>query len=194
MVDSIKSEKAGQKIDIPGSILIFSPVSTGKTMLGHAIAEEAGCTTTKVECGFRVSDKTRTEFIENLEKEAVNAEERFKQDRTRTIVFIDNLTRIVSKESNILKPFEKFIKTCSERYHFMVVGTTCHPSELGVNLEDAKVFPFRIALNPPTSNDTAEIFKHYLDGRTSGVVNYDLLANSLIKTVKKEVAFTVLLK
>jgi len=185
LVNPIKFEKAGNKVDIPGSILTFGPTGTGKTTLIKAIAEEAGCTIKNIDCGLRVSDKTRNEFIENLEKEAIKAEDQFKQDRTRTIISTDQLTGMVSKESNILELFEKFIKTCSERYHCTIIGKTNHPSQLGVSLEDAKVFPFRIAFNPPTESDTTAIFKHCLDGKTLGSINHDLLASSLTKTGKE---------
>ncbi|MDD3012912.1 MAG: hypothetical protein PHC34_04345 [Candidatus Gastranaerophilales bacterium] len=57
-------------------------------------------------------------------------------------------------------------------------------SKIGIDLKNPDIFPVRISLDPPNKEDTKSILMHYLKGRTTGEVNYDLITDKLMETGK----------
>lgn len=176
---NIDLEKQGKPAHVPNIIVFFGPTGNGKTVISLAVAEETGCVLKKVDCGLRISDKSRNEFMGSIEKEAQTAEERFRTEGKRTILFVDELTKVVSKDSNILDKFNKFASSCSEKYHCTIFGATNHMEQLGVNTSIVK--PVIMAIEPPNKENAKAIFQHYLKGiKTLGNIDFDLLANKLM--------------
>lgn len=176
---NIDREKEGKPAHIPNIFVFFGPTGNGKTVITQAIAEETGCVLKKVDSGLRISDKSRNEFMESLEKEAIEAEERVRTEGKRTILFVDELTKVVGKDSNILDRFNKFASICSEKYHCTIFGATNHMEQLGVNINEVK--PVIMAFEPPNKENAKAIFQHYLKRiKTLGDIDFDLLTNTLM--------------
>jgi len=185
-IKPIELEKAGEKVAIDGSVLLLGPTGNGKTTFSLALAEQTGCHLEKIETGFNLSPKRQQELMAKLIEKAEEAEKKFKIDNTRTILFIDELTKLISIDSSILKEFEEFAKVCSEKYHCTIMGATNHPSKFGIDLTKTEAFPVRISIDPPDREDSIEIFKHYLNDRTEGNIDADFLSDELIKLGKEK--------
>ncbi len=157
-IDRIKAEKSGQDIDIFGSILFFGPYSNGKTYITESVAQETNCIISSI---FTKKGKEK-EIMNQIIEEAEKSEERFKKDRTRTIIFIDEADKIIGRNSSIAKEFENFIKTCSQKYHCSVFATTNEPLNLSLDMNNVDVFPIKMSIDPPINSNIEDIFKFAL--------------------------------
>lgn len=178
-------EKAGEKVKIP-HIAFLGPTGNGKTTFTEAVAQETGCPLVPMTTGFPSTPKRQAKFMDDLEKEGQKSEERFQKDRTRSIIFIDELTNVIDKESTILERYTKFAKTCSDKYHCTILAATNHPRELGIDLTQKDIFPVKISVDPPTKEDTVRVFQHYLKESAVGDINYNHLADTLIQIGKQK--------
>lgn len=182
---AVDDEKAGKKARIPGFFLFFGPTGNGKSTFTRAVAEETGCKIIPVDVDDNdlsglFGDKQRIDLFDLIKEEAENAEKRFKETKTRTILYIDELTKIISAKSNLIKEFQDFAKTCSENYHCTIFGATNHMSAVALDIKETK--PIIISVDPPTKDDTIAVLHHYLkDKKIIGNIDYDFLTNSLIK-------------
>ena len=173
-------EKAGEKVDIP-HIAFFGPTGNGKTTFTEAVGQETGCPVVPIPTAFPSTPKRQEKFMDILETEGQKSEERFQKDRTRTILFVDELTNVINKESTILEKFTNFAKTCSEKYHCTLLSATNHPRELGIDLAQNDIIPVKISDDPPTKEDTVRVFQHYLKESAVGDINYNHIADTLIQ-------------
>ena len=114
-------------------------------------------------------EKTMQKIISVAEK----AEEKFKEDRTRTIIFVDEVDKIISKGSPIIDEFSSFIETCSEKYHCSVFAATNNPLNLGVNYENPDIFPVKMSIDFPDEKSTKALLEFYLKDRAAQDVNIE---------------------
>lgn len=186
-IDLIKLEKSGEEVEIPGSVFFFGPTGNGKTTFARAFADETGCKLEEIiiKPKTRFSAKDEKDLMDTIIKKAELAEENFKLTKTRTIIYIDELEKLIDKSSSVQEEFTNFVKTCSEKYHCTLFGASNHPSGLGIDLKTTDIFPIRISIDPPDKFDSIEVFKHHLKDKTTGEIDYDFLADKLIEIGKE---------
>lgn len=178
-IDKIYEEKSGSEMDIPSSILFFGPNGNGKTYMTQAIADETGCHIVPVKL-MSSTPQSQTKAMQKILDTAKEAEEKFQKDRTRTIIFIDEITKLTSNNSNVSQQFEEFLQICSKKYHCTVFAATNYPLKMALDFKNPDIFPIRVSIDPPDNQNAAKMFKHYLDGMTEGDIDYDVLASELI--------------
>lgn len=178
-IENIERERKGQKTVIPNSFLFFGPTGNGKTTFAEAVAQETKCRFAPINTLPSSKEKIMADIIGKAKK----AEQNFQVDNIRTILFIDEVTGIARKNSPILKDFKEFLTNCSEKYHCTVFSATNHPLELGF---DPDVFGVKIGVDLPDKDGVALTLKHYLEERSSGGMDYELLSGELMKDAKNK--------
>lgn len=180
LVNKIKEEKQGKDVKIIDSILFFGPYGNGKTTITKAIAEETGCNIIPIK--LRANNaKTQEKAMNQILETAQKAEENFQQNRTRTIIFIDEIEKLLNNNVDITEQFKNFIKSCSAKYHCSVFAATNHPSYLGLDVNEKNIFPIKVSIDPPDIHNAAKVFEHYLKNVAEGKINYEFLASELLQ-------------
>jgi putative ATPase len=144
-----------------GSVIFWGPPGTGKTTLGHLIAN----TTDRAFVPFSAV----TEGVPRLREIIADARERLHAGGTRTVLFVDELHRLASNQQDALLP------AVEEGVVTMVGATTENPSFAvnGALLSRSRVF----VLEPLTADDIMELLQRALTDRTRGLGDLSLVAN-----------------
>lgn len=170
-INEIKKERSGEKTEIPNSVLFFGPTGNGKTTFARAFAAETGC---KLEIGRSAN------FLEMLDNKLKKAEELFKTNKTRTILFIDEFDKIASENTIVIKKLKEILQNCSKRHHCTIFATTNHPLNITLPLTgENSVFSYIVSVDPPNTQNKTEILKYYLAERSDKSLDYDNLVKIL---------------
>lgn len=193
IVEEIENEKLGKPADVPGSILFFGPTGNGKSTFAKVFADATSCKKIPLRTDYSLPKiEQERQFMDKLEKLAIQAKERFEKTKVRTIIFADEVDKVANKEhldtktgelmpeSTILGELEDFMETCSEKYHCTLFSATNNPLVLGLDMKNDTNFPVRIAIDPPDKDNLTEVFKHYLKGRTDSNIDYTTLAKEAL--------------
>ena len=168
----VKREKAGENTEVFGSLLFFGPNGNGKTHITKALAEATESNIAKVV----IPNSSENQAIKSMKKIVSIAEksaENFKKDRTRTIIFIDEIDKMLTPNSPVLDEFADFVKTCSEKYHCSIFGATNSPLDIALNYDDPDIFPVKMSIDIPNEKNAKEMFNYYLKDRTEGDIDID---------------------
>ncbi len=178
-INKVRDEQSGKSPDIFGSILFFGPYGNGKTYITKSIATETGCKLVPIKTR---SGETRYErFMNELKKQAEESENRFKQTGQRTVIFVDEIDKVIGKNSPIGKEFEEFIKTCSKKYHCSVFASTNSPSILSVDMNNPEIFPIRMSIDIPDDENMEKVLEHYLKAAQNEPLDYSEITKELRK-------------
>ena len=129
-ISEIQKEQAGEKANVPNSVLFFGPTGNGKTTFARAFAAETGCNLVPFNMHTTSLDKSNKIFINKIQKIAERSESDFQKTGNRTIIFIDEISKACDNKSPMLNELRDFLSNCSERYHCTVFATTNHPRQL----------------------------------------------------------------
>lgn len=178
-ISEIKKEQNGEQANVPNSVLFFGPTGNGKTTFAKAFAKETGCKLIPIRMhGDKAQRKDiEQQFITELHKKAEKSEENFQKTGTRSILFIDEFTKVADKDSTILPELTDFLSNCSDKYHCTLFAASNHPLNIALPMEGEKaVFPYVVSIDPPNIENKTEVMKFYLKGRMPEGTDYEKLA------------------
>ncbi|MBR2068239.1 MAG: ATP-binding protein [Candidatus Gastranaerophilales bacterium] len=177
-ISRVKQERQGRDVGVYASILFFGPQENGKSSITRAVAQEAGCrmieltpNSTDVEESF--------EYLEELTQKAQEAEENFKKDQVRTIIFIDEIDKVLNDDSPIQASLMKFIKNCSKDYHCTIFASTNNPLSMGFDVKDHRMFPIRMSIDTADDKTKKELFEHYLLDSDKEELDYEQIIQEI---------------
>lgn len=179
-ISKIDAEKNGEEVALPSSILFFGPSNNGKTETTKAIAQATGCNIKKV----RIPNATPTakqKAYENIIQIARESEEEFKKTKTRTIIFIDEIDKLLKEDFTNQNDLIKFLETCSDKYHCTVFAATNYPRNLGIDYKKSNAFAIRMSVDPPNFKNKIAVLKHYakIYGFDNEWISYGNIAKSM---------------
>lgn len=172
----IALEKSGKAANVPGGILFFGPKGNGKTTFADAFAGQLNCQLVKLKWTF---DENKN--LDNFQKCAEDAQKRFEKDRTRSIILINEFDIFAPKRSKIAGILKDQMDTLSQDYHCTVFATTNFPEEIDDILIRDKRF-YKVGLPPANKFNAAAVIKHYASPYADSNINYDELAEHIVKT------------
>lgn len=179
-IDKVNAEQEGQAPNIVGSVLFFGPFGNGKTYITKTVAKETGCPVYSVRTSNNAKDSA-VAAMEKVKLYAKKAQENFENTGKRSIIFIDEIDRIIDENSPIKNEFEQFIKTCSKKHHCTVFAATNTPSALALNMNDNDVFPIKMSIDPPDKENMEQVLEFLFAKYPQKNINYSELAQELME-------------
>lgn len=177
-IKEVIAEKYGADNDVFGSVLFFGPYGNGKTHITKSIAEATNSKIVKIVTP-NDSDESKRKTMDKIYSVAKKSEARFNEDRTRTIIFLDEAEKIIGKGSPVADEFSEFIKDCSKKHHCTVFAATNFPLDLDVDMEDADIFPIKMSIDPPNEENATAMFQMYLKDDVDGSVDYQEVVKAM---------------
>lgn len=89
-IDQITLEKQGYKAAIPRSMLIYGPDGAEKNRFAKELAEQSGCKLVEI-------NPTSESFIDEIQKATLEAKKDYKNNKTRTLIFIKEVEKYLSE-------------------------------------------------------------------------------------------------
>lgn len=171
----IEKQLDGIDIEMPAPMLFFGPKGNGKTMFKESLIEEIGYNNIKLQ--LTLDPKQDFENLKNAAKQGL---ERYNQDKTSSIISIDEFDGFVGKDNPMIQEFRAFIENMRKDYNCTIFATTNHPEKIDAELLKGELFT-KTALPPSDKNNAAAILKHYAEDFAEENVNYDELAELITK-------------
>ena len=140
-----------------------------------AFAEELDCKF--VEVKTKISSDIN---LQNIKAAAKEAKERFEQDRTRTIILLDEFESFANIDNKKNQELKEFIENISKEYHCTIFATTNHPTKINQDMVRGKLF-YKVGLAPANKENSMEILKHYISEFADESVNFETIATELVK-------------
>lgn len=173
----IALEKNGQAANVPGGILFFGPQGNGKTTFANAFAEQLDCELAPV----RPEVDNPQKNWKKLNYEIGQAKKRFKQNRTRTIIVINEFEEFAPTNSKIIGSMKDLMDTLSKDYHCTIFATTNYPERIDkILLRDGRFY--KAGLPPANKENATAVLKYYAEEFADKNVKYSELADEIVKT------------
>lgn len=178
-ITSVLLEREGINAQVPGAVLFFGPYNNGKTYMAQRVAQESDCHLVKLR---KIQSELNSKGdMGRLQEMANESEKRFQETGRRTIIFIDELDKIINSVWSAIE-LEEFMSTCSELYHCTIFATTNFPSNLKLNFNDPNIFPIRISIDAPDDENLKKVLQYYLSGIVQKNIDYDKIVQEIRKS------------
>lgn len=174
-VPLLKNEK------IPNAILLYGQHGSGKNLFGEALATQFDCYDGGAML-LKIGDDLN---YSRLMKIAEESQTRFKKTGKRTIIQIHEIEGFGNNQTTSFfkrlkkqpQNFAEFLSCCADKYGCTILGTTNSPEKLDKPvLEQMQT----LYIPPANRNDIIQILKHHVDGKETGKIDYEKLADMLI--------------
>lgn len=196
-IRKLSAEQTGTDVKIPNGVLFYGPKSTGKTSFAKAFAEQAGCNFEEIDM-LQADEKIMQDLFDAANQSKIDYTNSG-QAKKRTVILLDECDSIANNSEEDLNKvlgksvkakLKNFLQKCSNDFKCTVFMTTNHPLDIDSEMLGDQRIPVKVFLGPPEKEDAAAIFKHYLKGETEQVINYDRLADEVMKARETNSAFS----
>lgn len=171
-----------KKQNVPNAILLYGQKGSGKNLFGAAMATQFDC----YDGGsmlLKIGDDLN---FDKLMEIAEDARAKFVKTGKRTIIQINEVEYFGNNQTTSFfkrlkgrpKNFAEFLSNCADKYGCTIMASTNSPEEIDKPvLEQMKP----LYVPPANRDDIAKILKHHVDGKETGKIDYEKLADKLIE-------------
>ena len=156
---------------VPSLLLFYGPSGVGKTVLGSALAEDAGTRFKNKTLGMY--DEAR--IIDWIKDKLIEGEEIYKTSKRFSIIQLNEFDDFFNKNEKLLEDFLELIDNCAKKYHTTIFLTTNNP--LLINSQILKKVDLTIPIGVASKNDIKDIVKYYINDREIEEYNLDEITN-----------------
>jgi cell division protease FtsH len=179
-----KNINSYKKAKIPNVILFYGPTGTGKSSFTKAVAEQTYANIEKIEkpSGLLNREEKLELIMTQLKEFGAKSKKIYEdsgQDKTRTVIILDECNSIITKKNKKVDDFINFLKNCSDEYKCTVLLTTNHPQDLHSDLLNKEVTPLKIPLGPPDLEDTKAVLEKIFNREIKPIFDFSNVAQKL---------------
>ena len=183
-------ENSSADYDVPNGILLYGLSGNGKTTLAKAITDELMATTNSNY--YDLSSVSVSKLPEKLNEISEKAENDFDNEHKRTLVFIDEFDRFGLNDTRrgynpeTTGYLKNFLNDCAQK-GITLIATTNNPQDLADPfVTNNRRFNVKTVIEPPTKDDVQKILNYYLNGLTSGEINYEESAKAIMHLAQQK--------
>lgn len=178
-LNPVNMERSKNNAEIPKGILFFGPTGCGKTRTVRAIAEDLYPDDTERAKYFKdiKTYEDPDKVLKRIEATMEEANENFKGTNCRTIILLDEIDALASKDTElrIIDGLKALISSAEDNYCTFFM-TTNYPNEVHPDITAANRSEYIISMDPPYRDNLKSVCKYYFDKLNIKNLNYDKLA------------------